>query len=55
MKPTDSLELGRGFVLMNRSLLAALTNLESYEDGTLSDEVINWLVLQVMMLYFCKI
>tara|TARA_B100000900_G_scaffold404818_1_gene413658 strand:+ start:578 stop:1663 length:1086 start_codon:yes stop_codon:yes gene_type:complete len=44
MKPTDSLEIGRGFVLKNRSLLAAMTNKQSNEDGTLSDEEINWLV-----------
>ena len=44
MKPTESLEIGRGFVLKNRSLLAAMTNKQSNEDGTLSDEEINWLV-----------
>ena len=37
MKPTDSLEIGRGFVLKNRSLLAAMTNKQSNEDGTLSE------------------
>ena len=44
MKPTDSLEIGRGFVLKNRSLLAAMTNKQSNEDGTLSNEEITWLV-----------
>ena len=44
MKPTDSLAIGRGFLLKNRSLLAAMTNKQSNEDGTLSDEEINWLV-----------
>ena len=44
MKPTDSLEIGRGFVLKNRSLLAAMTNKQSNEDGSLSDEEITWLV-----------
>ena len=44
MKPTDSLEVGRGFVLKNRSLLAAMTNKQSNEDGSLSDEEITWLV-----------
>ena len=44
MKPTESLEIGRGFVLKNRSLLAAMTNKQSNEDGSLSDEEITWLV-----------
>ena len=43
MKPTESLNLGRGFVLKNRTLLAAMTNKQSHEDGTLSSEEIDWL------------
>lgn len=44
MRVTDSLNLGRGHVMKNRSLLAAMTNKQSNLDGTLSDEEINWLV-----------
>ena len=44
MRVTDSLNLGRGHVIKNRSLLAAMTNKQSNSDGTLSDEEINWLV-----------
>ena len=44
MRVTDSLNLGRGHVAKNRSLLAAMTNKQSNSDGTLSDEEINWLV-----------
>ena len=33
----------RGFKSKNRSLLAAMTNKQSHEDGTLSDEEITWL------------
>ena len=33
----------RGFISKNRSLLAAMTNKQSHEDGTLSDEEITWL------------
>ncbi len=43
MKPTESLNIGRGFVLKNRTLLAAMTNKQSHEDGTLSTEEIDWL------------
>ena len=44
MKPTESLNLGRGFcVKKNRTLLAAMTNKQSHEDGTLSSEEIDWL------------
>ena len=43
MKPTDTMDIGRGHVLKNRSVLAAMTNKQSHEDGTLSDDEINWL------------
>ena len=43
MKPTDTMDIGRGYVLKNRSVLAAMTNKQSHEDGTLSDDEINWL------------
>ena len=44
MKPADKMSVGRGHVLKNRSLLAAMTNKQSHEDGTLSEDEINWLV-----------
>ena len=37
MKPTDTMDIGRGYVLKNRTVLAAMTNKQSHEDGTLSD------------------
>ncbi|MEC7589914.1 MAG: NADH:flavin oxidoreductase, partial [Candidatus Thermoplasmatota archaeon] len=43
MKPTDTMDIGRGYVLKNRTVLAAMTNKQSHEDGTLSDDEINWL------------
>ncbi len=44
MKLTREIDFGRGLVAKNRTLLAAMTNKQSNEDGTLSDEEINWLV-----------
>ncbi len=44
MKPIDTVDIGRGYVLKNRTVLAAMTNKQSHEDGTLSDDEINWLV-----------
>tara|TARA_B100001248_G_scaffold187111_1_gene142899 strand:+ start:1209 stop:2291 length:1083 start_codon:yes stop_codon:yes gene_type:complete len=44
MKPNQSLNIGRGFVAKNRSLLAAMTNKQSHDDGALSPAEINWLV-----------
>lgn len=45
MKATDSVEFPRvGLKSVNRTLLAAMTNKQSNEDGTLSNEEINWLV-----------
>ena len=43
MKPTDTMDIGRGYVLKNRTVLAAMTNKQSHEDGTLSDDEIKWL------------
>ncbi|MBT5595479.1 MAG: NADH:flavin oxidoreductase, partial [Euryarchaeota archaeon] len=45
MKPSSRFTLPRtGHVLLNRSVLAAMTNKQSNEDGSLSDEEIKWLV-----------
>ena len=44
MRPTCSLKLGRGLIVKNRTLLAAMTNKQSNPDGTLSNHEINWLV-----------
>ena len=44
MRPTATLDIGRGYTLKNRSLLAAMTNKQSHEDGTLSEAEIKWLV-----------
>ena len=43
MNPTDTLNIGRGFILKNRTCLAAMTNKQSNDDGTLSAAEINWL------------
>ena len=43
MNPTDTLDIGRGFTIKNRSCLAAMTNKQSNDDGTLSEEEITWL------------
>ena len=45
MKATNSIVFPRsGLVAKNRTLLAAMTNKQSFEDGVLSDEEITWLV-----------
>ena len=43
--PSDSFKFKRtGKITRNRAVLAAMTNKQSHEDGTLSDEEINWLL-----------
>ena len=43
--PTDTFEFPRtGKTAPNRAVVAAMTNKQSNEDGTLSDEEINWLI-----------
>ena len=43
--PADSFEFLRtGKKLRNRAVVAAMTNKQSNEDGSLSDEEINWLL-----------
>ena len=45
--PSDAFVLPRtGRTVRNRSVLAAMTNKQSHEDGTLSDEEIRWLTLR---------
>ena len=41
---SDSLTFTRGKPMKNRLLLAPLTNLQSHDDGRLSDDEFNWLV-----------
>ena len=44
-KPSDSFSFTRtGIVTPNRTVLAAMTNKQSHENGVLSDSEINWLV-----------
>ena len=43
--PNDTFEFPRtGKKARNRAVVAAMTNKQSNEDGTLSDEEINWLI-----------
>jgi 2,4-dienoyl-CoA reductase-like NADH-dependent reductase (Old Yellow Enzyme family) len=42
----EPLAFGRGPVLKNRFILAPLTNLQSHDDGVLSDEEFHWLTLR---------
>ena len=42
--PFAPLVLPRGPALKNRFMLAPLTNMQSHDDGTLSEEEIHWLV-----------
>ena len=43
--PSDPFKFQRtGKITRNRTVLAAMTNKQSHEDGTLSDAEINWLV-----------
>lgn len=41
---TDPLVFRSGLVARNRTVLAAMTNKQSHDDGTLSDDEFNWLV-----------
>ncbi|MGE0384126.1 MAG: NADH:flavin oxidoreductase [Gammaproteobacteria bacterium] len=43
---SDPLDLGRGPVMANRFMLAPLTNLQSHDDGTLSDDEHRWLTMR---------
>jgi 2,4-dienoyl-CoA reductase-like NADH-dependent reductase (Old Yellow Enzyme family) len=44
IKPSDPFTFARtGHVVRNRSVLAAMTNKQSHEDGSLSDQEIRWL------------
>ncbi|HEY3698662.1 MAG TPA: NADH:flavin oxidoreductase [Spongiibacteraceae bacterium] len=42
----EPLSFARGKVMHNRFMLAPLTNLQSHEDGTLSDDEYNWLSMR---------
>ena len=42
----EPLAFDRGPVMKNRFMLAPLTNLQSHEDGVLSDEEFNWLTMR---------
>jgi len=43
-KPSDPFTFPRtGHVVKNRSVLAAMTNKQSHEDGSISDQEIKWL------------
>jgi 2,4-dienoyl-CoA reductase-like NADH-dependent reductase (Old Yellow Enzyme family) len=42
----EPLAFGRGPVMKNRFMLAPLTNLQSHDDGVLSDEEFNWLTMR---------
>jgi 2,4-dienoyl-CoA reductase-like NADH-dependent reductase (Old Yellow Enzyme family) len=44
--PFDSLRFARGPAMRNRFMLAPLTNCQSREDGTLSDEEYRWLTMR---------
>ena len=47
MNLTDALVLPRtGKVLKNRTVLAAMTNKQSHENGILSDDEFNWLTMR---------
>ncbi len=45
-KLLEPLTFTRGPAMRNRFMLAPLTNLQSNEDGTLSDEEFNWLTMR---------
>lgn len=47
-KPFESLTFAHGPSMKNRYMLAPLTNLQSHEDGTLSDDEFNWLRLRAV-------
>ena len=44
--PFEQLSLARGPAMKNRFMLAPLTNSQSHEDGTLSDEEFKWLIMR---------
>ena len=49
MNITDSLLLSRtGKVLKNRTVLAAMTNKQSHDDGILSEDEKKWLIRRAM-------
>ena len=49
MKTIDSLLLPRtGKILKNRTVLAAMTNKQSHEDGILSEDEKKWLIRRAM-------
>jgi len=43
-RPNEALQFRNGIVMQNRFVLAPLTNSQSHEDGTLSNDEYNWLV-----------
>ena len=44
-KLNDNIVFPCGISMKNRFMLAPLTNTQSYEDGTLSNDEFNWLTL----------
>ncbi|WP_299335929.1 NADH:flavin oxidoreductase [uncultured Psychroserpens sp.] len=44
--PETALEFNCGATMKNRFMLAPMTNTQSHEDGTLSDDEYNWLVMR---------
>ncbi len=44
--PENEIKFSNGSVMKNRFMLAPLTNRQSHEDGRLSDEEFNWLVMR---------
>ncbi|HWU25774.1 MAG TPA: hypothetical protein VN154_05170, partial [Rhizomicrobium sp.] len=42
----DALAFARGPVMKNRFMLAPLTNMQSHDDGTLSEEEFRWLTMR---------
>jgi 2,4-dienoyl-CoA reductase-like NADH-dependent reductase (Old Yellow Enzyme family) len=44
--PSTTLTFARGDVMKNRFMLAPMTNTQSHEDGTLSDEEFHWLTMR---------
>ena len=45
-KLNDNIVFPCGILMKNRFMLAPLTNTQSYEDGTLSDDEFSWLTLR---------
>jgi len=44
--PSQAVKFSCGITMKNRFMLAPMTNTQSHEDGTLSDEEYNWLVMR---------